>query len=149
MTARNIPLSEVQALTRIVLQTYAGQYQRVIDPSTVTPSFIQPRTSTLIGFQLSTILDGRTLKLRIYASNFTLAPGINPFRLEDRQNQENGLGIQVFVSISDLPVAQFPILSKTVNPNIDNSVSPFAIELEDGSGFIQAETGEVLLTEAG
>src|ERR1700752_2108196 len=147
MALTKIPLVEIQALNRIILEKFYHQYHKTIDTDTVSPSFIPPRVNTRIGYEIVTILSGVYLKIRIYARAFVKSPLIDPFRMEDIQNQENGPGIQVFVLITDLPIDLFPVLSRTDDPTYDPSAGPYAIELEDLSGYIQAETGDYLTLE--
>ncbi len=142
-----IPFKEVNFLTKLLLEAYFGQYQKKINPFDVSVKFIPARTDTRIGFEAETRIMNDHLKIRIYAQSFVTVPDIKPFRLEDIQGNQSGADFKVFVSISDLPIGDFPVLSKTLNPFYDNAAGPNAIELEDGSGFLQTETGEFLTLE--
>lgn len=141
-----IPPSEVWRLTNIVINNFNTQYLRAIDPSTVTPQFITPRINTLYGFEVVTMVSGSYLKIRLYITGFPTSAGLNPFRLEEIQDENTGYGEEVYVTISDLPVSQFPNLSKAVNP-IVGQYDENGIALEDLSGYILTENGSIFEIE--
>lgn len=147
MTEKVIPQSEIKELIKIILENYSAQFNKPINPNDVTSNFIPARDDTLIGFQVTATVTGSTLKIRLYASSFSDNPGINPFRIEEKQNTPTSQRIQVFVSISDLPVDKFPVLSKTTNPLSFDEAGPYAIELEDRSGYIMTEDDDYITSE--
>jgi len=142
MATNVVPQSEINALITIILQIYFDQYQVTVDPATVNSQFITARVDTRIGFEINTTVNNDYLKVRLYAIRFTNSPYINPFRQEEVINTPGGVGYAVFVSISDLPLNLFPVLSQTLNPIIDDGTDPNGIQLEDLTGYIQLETGE-------
>lgn len=145
--SNKIPYEEVRKLTYRIIRSFNNQYGKDIDPAAVTAQFIPPRVTTRIGFEVTTTIETDYLKIRLYAIEFTEAAGIHPFLLEDIQNEETGPQVKVFVSISNLPRSEFPVLSRTKDPIFDGSPGPDAIELEDFSGYIQAENGDYLKRE--
>lgn len=151
MASKPVPAKEVNLLVNLILQTFQNQYQRKIDPTTVTYGFIPPRVSTRIGFEVSTILNNSYLKLRLYAQNFVVNSNVNPYRLEEIQDQVLGPGDEVYVTISDLPIGQFPILSQTDNPVASGGAGPYAIETEESTSqnpeYIELEGGGYLEAE--
>lgn len=142
-----VPMKEVQLLINLILQNYWQQYNRKIEMNTVSYEFITPRTDTRFGFELNTTIDGKFFKIRLYCTAFVIGAGINPFRQEEVINQPLGYGDEVFVAITDLPLGQFPFLSKIDNPVLGDGADLFGIELEDLSGYIQLETGENMQVE--
>ncbi len=149
MANNRIPFAEVQALVRLILEAFSNQYSRAVDRNQIVYQFIPARVSTKMGFEISLSAPNETLKIRLYASGYTVSPGVNPFKLEENQNQPGVLGEEVFVSISDLPLGIFPMLSKTTNPVYDNTAPLEALELEDLSGYITTEDDQYITTELG
>lgn len=140
--ATTVPTSELELLVRLMLQNFNQQYRKNIQRNTVNFQFIPPRDYTRIGFEVNTILNGVYLKLRLYAMAFTTAPFIKPYRLEEVQDDQiTGYGDEVYVSITELPLGMFPVLAQTLNPIAGSDAGPFAIQLEDLSGFIELENG--------
>lgn len=147
MSNNIVPMNEVELLIDLILQNFWQQYGKKIERETVTPGFIPPRTDTRFGFELDTVLSGQFLKIRLYCHAFTLGAQINPFRQEEVINEPLGYGDEVFVAITDLPLGLFPFLSKIDNPQIGDDINPYGIEMEDMSGYIQLETGDVMEVE--
>lgn len=147
MATKPVPPSEVSKLLNLVIQSYNQQYNQAISVDSVKYHFIPARVSTRIGFEAYTALDTGFLKIRIYAQAFVLAPKFNPYRMEEVQDQPLGYGDEVYVSISDLGLRDFPILSQTLNPIIGDEAGPYAIELETQEGWIELEAGGYMETE--
>lgn len=143
-----IPPNEINLLIKLILANFNQQYQREISADTVIPEFIPGRVDTRFGFELDTNLENEFLKIRIYVQRFVVSPGIAPFRLEQVQNNPPGYGDEVYVAITDLPIGNFPVLSKAVTPVIGDLVSQLAIQTEDLTDFIQLENGEYMEVEA-
>jgi hypothetical protein len=146
-----IPLGELQTLVKLMLETYESQYQVIVDPASLTYRFITPRTDTRIGFEIQSTASSDYFLARLYAVSFTNSfQGVNPYRQEEKINVGNNApGNDVFVTISDLPLGLFPILSQTLLPTIGSTADPGAIQLEDLSGFIDLEDGSGQWTSEG
>lgn len=141
MTGIAIPPIEINSILDMIVTNFKAQYGRVIDPATLSYSFIEARTDTVLGFEVATTLPGRYLRIRLYVTGFNNLSSAFNFTLESIENATDPLADQVYVALTSLSSSVFKGMKKSVvsTPVIVNN--SLAFELEDGSGYFDLEDG--------